>query len=363
MEKPTLTILVPIRGRNEYLDITLQNLSTITDKRVEVLILDNSLPEFGSLQPFEKLSKFRIESADSKLSMTKNWYRGLTLANGEWLCFLGSDDGIVSDNLPILLDFLEQTPAKVVSTHPIFFQYQLESKQSWADLPNRWEEIWSHKIHYLSFLAVLFPQFKHDLPVPYNRCVVRTSALSEYAAQFDDIIGVSPDDFLGQYISRKLKRGVYLELCVFIHGGSERSNGMQVASKNPGQDSLDFLADSNKKFNTLLSRFGIECTYALAFEHYSVAGLALNKKISRLSERLIVFWAELFCEMKHHNKIWYLEATRKLFVPMHKLTFRIIRKIWLLVNFGVRQPIKNSKSHQDPDMNVEKLRLQLTLRQ
>ena len=358
---PVLSLILPNRGRSVYLNWTLENLAQIRDPRVEVIIQDNSLPENPPpllLEiPFE-LTTSKIFYSIKKISMTLNWFEAAQKAKGDWVAFIGSDDGVITPNLDKLLDFLEQTSMDFVSTHPIFYQYPLPHKEAWADLPMSRVQLWSKKIKYVSLLAALFPQFKLDLPVPYNRGVVRRSVLFEYQQKHNDFLGVSPDDFLGQYISQKIKIGVYLDLPVFIHGGSERSNGYHTKNSVPSnRDAEDFLNDAQKKFKSLLNAYGITCSFALAYEHYTCARSAVGKKsFSSLFDKFFVLWAELFCSDRSHHKQISLWTNFAFLGPgLHRISYRCLRKILSYKNFGRSQPIKNLKMPQQHDSNVVKL--------
>jgi glycosyltransferase involved in cell wall biosynthesis len=354
MSAPVLSVILPIRGRSKYLDLTLKNLSVIHDNRVEILILDNSLPEFSNLVVPKFKSNFRIEYADSQLTMTQNFFRGLRLAKGDWICFIGGDDGLIPGNVKFLIDFLEFESREVVSTHPIYFQYELEYKEPWADLPKQKLSIWRKKINYLSLLAALFPGFKLDLPVPYNRNLVRRTVFESFIRNFDDIPAGSPDDFLGQYISQMCKIGTYIEIPVFIHTGTAISNGFQSAKENPMPEAQKFLKDSRKKYGTLLNEFGIECSFAMAFDHYASAREASGRGgPSRVAIKFYKIWTTLFCPYgSHHKTPKTFSFFRNFFLVFHSYSFRALRKVWQIRNFGLRLPVANEKVKQPLGMDV-----------
>lgn len=351
--EPLLTLLVPNRGNSVYFTKTLENLSSIHDERIEVIILENSYPdkmEFPLNLPDEI---FKILPSSENLSMTKNWHRGLTLANGRWTCFVGSDDGVVAGNIPKFLDILGKIQTQVVSTHPIYFQYAIGHKKPWADLPISKLDTWDRKVRYLSFMATVFPQLKLDLPVPYNRCVVRTEILREYAQKRVDIEGVAPDDFLAQFIAQKCKFGTYVEIPVFIHGGSERSNGFQTVNEIESDVSREFMRDAEMKFGRLLQKYGIRCSFALAFEHFAKARISLNQKMPQFLYPLANLWAELCCPLgDHHSKSPVLVLARRYFVPLHGFSFKAFRKIWMAINFRRHLPVSNHKTSQPENMDV-----------
>ena len=356
----TLTIIIPVGSYSNYLKFTLDNLSNVIDSRVEILLLDNTFSSYSSLEIPLEMKNFRVERSQKRLSMSKNFFRGLNLASGTWLCFMGEDDGIITKNLTQLLDSLESVTTDVVSTHPVYFQYPIGTKGAWADIPEKDTFFWKKRIKYHPALAVLFPQFKLDLPVPYNRCVVRTSVLQDYTKNFDDLIGISHDDFLAQYIAQKCRVGTYLELPVFIHGGSDRSQGFNQHSTSPAQISLEFQNDSKPKMGFLLTKFGISCSFSLAFEHYLKAKMARQNRSNFSYHEVILskffsFYAEIFCaNTAHHNQYKALVLFRKISSPLHNYSYRLIRKFFRLLYFRSIQPTKNYKVLLPSSMTIDK---------
>lgn len=359
MPRIVLSIILPFGYRSKYLDLTLKNLSNINDSRVEILLLDNTFPKDLSAKISLELKNVRVEPSDKRLSMSKNFFRGLNLASGTWLCFIGEDDGIITKNLSQFLDLLESVTLDVVSTHPVYFQYPIGTKEAWADIPEKGIFFWKRRIKYHPALAVLFPQFKLDLPAPYNRCVVRTSVVQDYAREFDDMLGISHDDFLGQYIAQKCRVGTYLELPVFIHGASDRSQGFNERLTSPGQISLEFQNDSKPKMGFLLTKYGTLCSFSLAFEHYLKAKVARQNRSNFSYHEVILskvfsFYAEIFCaKTAHHNQNKALVLCRKISLPLHNYSYRLIRKFFQLLYFRSIQPTKNHKVLLPSSMNID----------
>jgi glycosyltransferase involved in cell wall biosynthesis len=357
MNVPLLSIIVPNRGRGRYLDLTLKSILESDDQRFEVILNDNSYPDNSVPSTTIEDSRLHIYTELKVLTMTQNWHSALCKARGTWVSFTGSDDGIIGKNLKLLLDNLETTTNSIVTTHPIYFQYEMLDKESWADIPVEMFSVWNSRISYPKLLSVFFPQFKLDMPVPYNRSVVRKDLLAPLILKTSEIPGISPDDFLGQYLSQICGTGMYLELPVFIHGGSSQSNGFQTAfgAHEVQQDSIDFLASFRPKMGKYVRKFGISCAGALALEHYCLARtLTGHAPVNKFMSKLIVLWILFTCtnEGNHHQIPSRLLKLQYHSRKIHKFLYRCIRRIRLYRYFGLRTPVRNRKKIMSSSASV-----------
>jgi hypothetical protein len=140
---------------------------------------------------------------------------------------------------------------------------------------------------------------------------------------------------------------------VVIHGGSERSNGLQVGTGSKSSDSIDFLFDSSLKYEQALRKYGISCSFSLAYEHYSKARKSQGRISSKISRLISMILAEILCDIRdHHSNNWIVLKLHKVLLPMYNFTFKTVRKAWQIRNFGFRLPVKNQKYLQADDMNV-----------
>ncbi len=103
MEKYLLSIIIPTRNRQFYLIKTLEQILSLINNKVEVIVQDNS--DDNSLKNNLIFSNLNIKYFyDSKrLSFVDNFSRAISNASGKYLIIIGDDDGI----LPNLLHYLE----------------------------------------------------------------------------------------------------------------------------------------------------------------------------------------------------------------------------------------------------------------
>ena len=122
MSDPLLTIVIPTKDRYEYLRIVVDMLLSFSDKRLELVVQDNSTDN----------SVFRdyVQSADDSrliynhcpewLSVCENCDRGIDLASGQFICMLGDDDGATESILSVAIWMRENGIDAVLPRKPIY---------------------------------------------------------------------------------------------------------------------------------------------------------------------------------------------------------------------------------------------------
>ena len=93
---PTLSVIIPTRERANYLRYAIQTCTASREADLEILILDNASTD-NTAETVSAVTdpRIRYERSDSRLSMRDNFERGVRLARGKILCFIGDDDGLM----------------------------------------------------------------------------------------------------------------------------------------------------------------------------------------------------------------------------------------------------------------------------
>lgn len=91
-----LSIVIPTKNRENYALATIQQILSLNDHRIQVVIQDNSDEE--TLR--ESIIKFNNKSlkynySNTTLSFVDNFNMAIDLADGEYICIIGDDDGIL----------------------------------------------------------------------------------------------------------------------------------------------------------------------------------------------------------------------------------------------------------------------------
>ena len=95
-DAPLLSVVIPTRNRQEYAILCVESILRIQDPDLEVVIQDNSdtteLEEL--LRRNVQDSRLRYSYTPTPLSFIHNFDAAVRLATGDYLCFIGDDDGV-----------------------------------------------------------------------------------------------------------------------------------------------------------------------------------------------------------------------------------------------------------------------------
>ena len=95
-DRPRYSVVVPTRARHETLRSCLRTLVEQPHGNYEIVVADNaSGPETRAVCESFRSPRLRYLRSDTPLSMNDNWERALDAARGEWVTFLGDDDGLM----------------------------------------------------------------------------------------------------------------------------------------------------------------------------------------------------------------------------------------------------------------------------
>lgn len=113
MSKCFFSIIIPTYNREFELARCLESLKNQTFKDFEVIVCDD-----GSRDSTNLVIANYLEYLVIIYSYAENWggpavprNRGISLSNGEWLCFLDSDDWFFTNKLSVLRDYILSEPA------------------------------------------------------------------------------------------------------------------------------------------------------------------------------------------------------------------------------------------------------------
>ena len=96
MNAPRFTIIIPTRERAATLEYCLQTVTAQDFASLEILISDNcSTDETAAIVAANPDPRIRYLNTGRRLSMSHNWEFALSHATGEWIGFVGDDDGLL----------------------------------------------------------------------------------------------------------------------------------------------------------------------------------------------------------------------------------------------------------------------------
>lgn len=113
MPCPKFSIIIPAHNRSDKLERTLNSLKNQTLKDFETILINDA----SSDNTIDVMEKFRATSYNVKIinhnvrkERVESRNEGMTAAEGEWICWLDSDDEYMSNYIEILNDATEVYP-------------------------------------------------------------------------------------------------------------------------------------------------------------------------------------------------------------------------------------------------------------
>ena len=353
---PVLTIILPTRNANHLLEHSIDSVLQSKASRFELLIVDNNFPAHVNID-VEKLidSRLRIVYSNRKLSMSENWHLGLSSARGEWVTFIGSDDGIVSHNLSKVIELIENVSSgsEAILFRSMGFTYPLNNRPAWCELPTKPPTQKISRIRNSGPLVALFPtQMISSLPIPYGGAVCKKILFSEILYSESRIPGIAPDYFLGFYVGLRAKHLLFVDEIFAIRGVSEISNGYQTLNDIQSPNMLDFLKDAEFVNKGKFKRSDIKCRTKISTLDYLFAKNYSSANRFNLGDKFLLKISRVTCiEAGHHAS-----STLESFLPIRKFIFNTIgylmRKSWFFM-FGVRtRNLRNHKVYLEKEENI-----------
>lgn len=236
MTRPRFSIVVPTRQRPHTLRHTLATILAQDHDDYEVVVADNaSGPE--TRQVIEDLACPRLVSlrSESPISMAANWQRALAATRGEWITFIGDDDGLMPGALARCDALIAAHRVRSIHQHYGIYTWPCANATGEADrlqLPlGRTVRVESTRA---ALEAMVARPTAAPIPLPYHGWIHRS--LYEEAARSGPVFqGQDPDTYAGILCAALSDEFVTSERPLSLLGISGTSNTLcSFAADQPG---------------------------------------------------------------------------------------------------------------------------------
>jgi len=222
----TLSVIIPTRERAAYLPHCIRTCTANPDPDLEILVLDNaSVDDTAEAVASVQDTRIRYVRNDFRLSMRDNFEKGLELARGDIVCFIGDDDGLFPDAVSKALQIFKTKNIDALSAARAhyFWPDLVASRRNTALLPRH------TGIEILSSKAMLGQLLAHcdyyRLPCLYHGFVRRNVAERVKQRQGRFFLSSQVDMFSSIALSMEDINYAFSKSPLIINGGSARSNG------------------------------------------------------------------------------------------------------------------------------------------
>jgi glycosyltransferase involved in cell wall biosynthesis len=246
---PFFSIIVPTLNRCETLVETLKTITNQNYDDFELIISDNFSNDNTKNICSDLKSKFsyvKYINPGKTLSMSKHWEFALNHAQGEYVAFIGDDDGMVSNCLSKSYSILQKYnqpnalaslnceyhwPSSPLPFHSNIGRYPLSKNIYICDTSEYINKVKNFQLSY------------RNLPVIYNGLVHRKiiAKIKEKSGSF--FKSCIPDVYSGIAVASQTESYIFSDEPLFIYGVSGYSNGA-TASGSLSTNKKFFLEDS-----------------------------------------------------------------------------------------------------------------------
>lgn len=135
MSNYLLSIIIPTRDRQEYLKKSLIQILDVIPNDVQVVIQDNSdIPSLYEYEVIKQHDNIKYNYINERLSFVSNFNAAIEIADGEYVCVLGDDDGVTRE-LYVVTKWAKQNRIEAV-VPTIDFEYFYPDALKWKGEPS-----------------------------------------------------------------------------------------------------------------------------------------------------------------------------------------------------------------------------------
>lgn len=223
---PRLSLIVPTRERAAYVEHSLRSCVANPEAQLEIVVIDNASTD-GTRESVARVVDPRIRYVrnDQRLSMRDNFEKGLSLAQGDILCFIGDDDGIMPFAVARALELFDRHDIAAVSAaRASYFWPDLQTaKRNIALLPRgTGVEIRNSRTE---LYGILSDDDYYRVPCLYHGFVKRDLVERIRQRQGRFFLSSIVDTYAAIALSMEGVPFAFSHTPLVVNGGSGRSNG------------------------------------------------------------------------------------------------------------------------------------------
>ncbi len=246
---PKLSVVIPTRERADTLIYTLQTVTSQRYDNLEIIVSDNASEDnTKQIVTGNDDSRIKYINTGARIGMSENWEYGLSHVTGDYVMFLGDDDGLLPNACSDVAEIISKTGTKgIIWNKPNY---------TWPSVkrfPNKLTMIIKYGLIEMNG-GLLLKQVATGrtsygrLPVIYSGFVSMASINEIKAVTNSFFQCATPDVYSGIVLANKLDTYLYSMRPFSINGGSQHSNGINHFEGNNKKIERFFL-ENTKEFS------------------------------------------------------------------------------------------------------------------
>ena len=240
MSRPRFSIVVPTRQRPHTLPYTLATILNQDHDSFEVIVADNaSSSETRAVVEAINSPKIRYVRSDSPLTIAANWMRGVAATRGEWITYLGDDDGLMPSALRDVDAIIATHAVESIGYYPGLYAWPCADDTGEANLL---QLLISDNVQVMAardaLSAMMQTPGSWSIPMLYHGWISRT-LLNRAATSGDIFVSNYPDTFAGILLAAHTDYFATVEAPLSVSGYSATSGSMRWLQTSHGKETKD----------------------------------------------------------------------------------------------------------------------------
>ena len=231
--KPLLSIVVPTKNRYIYLKHLILLINSFKSEYIELVVQDNSECNDEILDFLREgnYSNVMYLHDSRNLSMSANADLAILHSSGEYVCFIGDDDGVTSHILSCVYWMKQNNIDALMSSQTVYYWGDCNKNISCDFSQTLLYKKYTNKIYKIDPITALEKivkqgfQTRGNIPLTYTGIVKRTVLDQIYLKGHTYFPGPSPDMANGVALCFIVRNFVYIDFPIVITGTSKMTGG------------------------------------------------------------------------------------------------------------------------------------------
>ena len=244
-----LSVVMPTADRAETLGSAIKTVVNQDYDNLQIIVSDNA-SEDDTREVVRDFNDPRIEYVNpgERLGMASNWEYALDFVKGDYVFFLGDDDGLMPNACQHIACLLQATSSRAVAWEkPNYSWPNSYAKPNHLDLRLDQKYFWMDGRSFLKAIARGFTSYGR-LPNLYTSFVSVNDVNIIRKKNNRFFNSVTPDVYSGLVLGQAISPYIYSTRPFSINGGSAKSNGQSL--NRPDDFSKKFVQESDININS-----------------------------------------------------------------------------------------------------------------
>jgi len=234
MTKPLITVVIPTRERCETLKFALETALNQAINNYEIVVSDNfSQDDTKKVVDSFNDSRIKYVNTGQRLSMCDNWDYALDNVNGNYVIFIGDDDGVMPCAIERLQNLIHKQPSSIYYWKAHEYTWPIDEKQPVINYLAPTTQPFSMNLRKRIEFSIAWGTWRWStLPCLYHSAVSKVILDSIKQKTGRVFHSINPDVFMAFALPVFANKAINVGECLTAYGISAKSSGGSSISKN-----------------------------------------------------------------------------------------------------------------------------------